>query len=283
MSRLFLNGEIIESSSATVSVADTGLLYGAGIFETIRAVNSSVFRLDDHLQRLFNSAKTLKINLNYNKQQLHDAVYDVLKANQLEQARIRLTVTNGPGNLDKNDTPVPTVIITATEFMGYPPEYYKSGVRVILANNRQNPQDPLAGCKTTSYYSRILTLNQAHQNGAAEALWFTTQNILAEGCVSNVFIVKNQKLVTPTLQTGILNGITRRTILQIAEEKQISTAEKDIFIKDLLDADEIFVSNVIMGVLPVVAVEAQTINTGDVGKLTKKLSDALNEQMLISK
>ncbi|OHB67029.1 MAG: hypothetical protein A2Y77_12765 [Planctomycetes bacterium RBG_13_62_9] len=142
---------------------------------------------------------------------------------------------------------------------------------VILCPFRQNPTDPTCGHKSTCYYPRLLALNLAHQKRAAEALWFTTDNRLAEGCVSNVFLVKNSILYTPPTETPVLPGITRKTVLQVARQQSIELVEKDLYISDVLEADEIFLTNVIMEVLPVVSVEKHTLGDGKVGPVTKKL------------
>jgi branched-subunit amino acid aminotransferase/4-amino-4-deoxychorismate lyase len=167
----------------------------------------------------------------------------------------------------------PTLLITATEFRPYPAEYYKTGVLVILCPFRQNATDPTCGHKTTSYYPRLLALNLAHQKQAAEALWFTTDNRLAEGCVSNIFLVKNSVLHTPPLETPALAGIARRTVRQLAGQQSLDLVEKDLYISDVLEADEIFLTNVIMEVLPVVSVEQHTVGDGKVGPVTKRLRE----------
>ncbi len=167
----------------------------------------------------------------------------------------------------------PTLLITATEFRPYPAEYYKTGVLVVLCPFRQNPTDPTCGHKTTSYYPRLLALNLAHQNRAAEAIWFTTDNRLAEGCVSNVFLVKNSVLYTPSVGTPVLPGIARKAVCQLARQQSIELVEKDLSISDLLGADEIFLTNVIMEVLPVISVEKHTVGDGKVGPVTGKLRE----------
>jgi branched-chain amino acid aminotransferase len=270
--KVFLNDKLVDADKAIVSVTDSGLLYGAGLFETMRSYNGVVFELDAHLDRLFTSAKKLSINNPYDKKYFADAVYAVLKANELAEARLRLTVTGGPMGQAEEDRK-PTVIIAATKFQPYPAEYYKKGVLVVLSPFRQNPADPLCGHKTTSYYSRIICLNMAHQKKAAEALWFTTDNRLAEGCVSNIFLVKNSVLYTPLLNTPVLPGVMRKTVCEIASKNSIQLAEKDLNIDDLLDANEVFLTNVIMEIMPVAGVEKHTVGDGKVGTMTRKLKE----------
>ncbi len=272
-SKVFLNDGLIDIDKAGVSVTDGGLLYGAGLFETMRSRNAVVFRLQDHLDRLFLSAAALSIAPSHDKQQIGRAIDQVLEANQLKDARLRLTLTNGP-LAESEEQRKATLLITAAEFCPYPADHYKTGVLVVLCPFRQNQTDPTCGHKTTSYYPRLLALNLAHQKRAAEALWFTTDNRLAEGCVSNVFLVKDSILYTPPVQTPVLPGIARKAVLQLARQHSIETVEKDLFIADLLGADEVFLTNVIMEVLPVIQVERHTVAEGKVGPVTWKLREA---------
>lgn len=271
--KVFLNDGLVDAEKAGVSVADSGLLYGAGLFETMRSRNGVVFRLQDHLDRLFLSAATLSIAHSYDKPHIGRAIESLLQTNQLTDARLRLTLTGGP-LAESDEQRKPTLLITATEFKPYPSDYYKTGVLVILCPFRQNATDPMCGHKTICYYPRLLALNLAHQRRAAEAIWFTMENRLAEGCVSNVFLVKNSILQTPSLETPVLPGIARKTVLELARQQSIEAVEKDLFVTDLLDADEVFLTNVVMEVLPVISVEKRAIGSGTVGPITQRLRDA---------
>lgn len=275
MAKVFLNDKVIDDTEAHISVSDSGFLYGMGLFETMRCTGGRVFALDDHLDRLFNSAKELAINNPYEKKYIKDAIRQALEANNLADARLRLTLTNGP--MAQGGETKATLLITATRFEPYPAEYYQNGVGIVLTDFRQNTQDPIVKHKTTNYFSRLLALNIAHQKKAAEALWFTTDNRLAEGCVSNVFCVADSVLYTPTLDTPVLPGIMRKTVCEIAKAQSINLVEKDLTIQELLAADEVFLTNVIMLILPVVAVEAHTVGNGKVGPMTKKLMKCLEK------
>ncbi len=267
---VFLNDNLIDIEEARVPVTDSGFLHGAGLFETMRSRDGVVFRLEDHLERLSSSARTLSIPHPYEKAYLRAAIASVLQANQLADARLRLTLTKG-SPLAVQEQRQPTLLITATEFRPYPPEQYRTGVLAILCPFRQSATDPTCGHKTTSYYPRLLALDMAHQKGTAEALWFTTDEHLAEGCVSNVFLVKHSVLYTPPLETPVLAGIARRTVCQVAQRESIEVAQMDLYLSDLLQADEVFLTNVIMEVLPVVDVEKHTIGDGKVGPVTRRL------------
>jgi branched-subunit amino acid aminotransferase/4-amino-4-deoxychorismate lyase len=188
----------------------------------------------------------------------------------LADARLRLTLTAGP-MVEQDEKRRATLLITATRFEPYPAEYYKNGVLVVLCPFRQNPAEPIYGHKTTNYYSRMIALNLARQKRAAESLWFTVDNRLAEGCISNVFLVKDSMLYTPPLRTPVLAGVARKTVCEIAVKNSIKLVEKDLLISDVLDADEVFLTNVIMQVMPVTRVEQHTVGSGQVGPVSRSL------------
>ena len=277
--KVFLNGKIIDADKATIAVTDSSYLYGIGLFETIRAVNGNVFRLADHLRRLNDSAKALSVFNSYTDEQIAQAINQLLLANEVIEARLRMELSNGP--IQPNGTAKTNLLITAPAFTPYPADYYAKGVRVILTDFRQNSKDPYAGHKTTCYGPRLMALKNAHEKLAAEAIWFTTENALAEGCISNVFLVKDGQLYTPPANTPVLGGIARKTVIEIAEQESITCHEQPLSIDDLLKADEVFLTNVVMEVLPVVAVESHTVGSGKPGPIAKKLGErykqALNE------
>lgn len=273
MQKIFLNNTMFEADSAFVSARDSGFLYGAGLFETMRSRNGFVFAIDDHLDRLFNSAKVLGIPHTYERDYIVDAIMQTLQANELSDARIRLTLTGGPTGVAAKKQKG-TLVITATPFEPYAAEYYEKGALAVLCQFRQNTADPICGHKTCNYLSRLLALDGARQRGAVESLWFTTDNRLAEGCVSNVFIVKDSKVFTPPLSTPVLPGIARKHVLAVADENAIEAIEKDLVINDLLSADEVFITNTLMQILPIAAIEAHVVGDGKVGIVTKKLTEA---------
>ena len=276
MEKVFLNDKLVDIDKACISVTDSGFLYGAGLFETMRSHNGVVFALKDHLDRLFASADVLSINNSYDREYITEAIAELLHANKLTDARLRLTLTNGPMP-ESEEQRKSTLLITAAEFRSYPPEYYKKGVMAVLCPFKQNPIDPISGRKTTSYFSRMIALNLAHQKRAAEAIWFTLDNRLAEGCISNVFLVKDSELFTPPINTPVLPGVARKTVCRLALQNSIKLTEKDLTIDDLLGADEIFLTNVIMQVMPITKVEKHTVGGSRVGPVTKKLHKSFEE------
>ena len=274
--KVFLNDRLVDIDKACVSVTDSGLLYGMGLFETMRSYNGVVFCLKDHLDRLFFSASSLSIENSYDRKYISEAIYKLLGANKLTDARLRLTLTSGPMAAEQEQRRA-TLLITATKLQPYPPEYHKKGVLVVLCPFRQNQAEPIYGHKTINYLSRMIALDFAHRKKAAEALWFTVDNRLAEGCISNVFLVKDSALYTPPIETPVLAGVARKTVCQIALNNSINLVEKTLGINDVLDADEVFLTNVIMQVLPVRAVEKHTVGDGRVGPMTKKLMGYFDE------
>lgn len=274
--KVFLNDKLIDTDKACISVSDSGFLYGAGLFETMQACNGVVFALKDHLDRLFFSCAALAINNTYGKKYITDAIYKLLAANKLKDARLRLTLTSGPMSAPEEQRQA-TLLITATKLTPYPPEFYEKGVLVVLSPFKQNPADPTYGHKTISFFARMMALRLAHQKRAAEALWFTIDNRLAEGCISNVFLVKDSALYTPPIETPVLAGVARKTVCQIALKNSIELVEKDLSIDDLLGTDEIFLTNVIMQVLPVISIEKHSVGQGKPGRLTKTVSRLFDE------
>ncbi len=275
--QVFLNDGLVASGKASVSASDSGFLYGAGLFETMRSYKGVVFGLEDHLDRLFFSAKKLSINNTYEKNYIKEAIYEVLGANNLTDARLRLTLTGGEMSVPEGEEAKSTLLITATDVQSYPAEYYTKGILVVLCPYRQNTTEPTCGHKTTSYFSRMQGLGFAHKMRAAEALWFTEDGRLAEGCISNVFLVKDSVVYTPPLETPVLAGVARKTVCQIAVEKSIKLVEKNLSIDDLLGADEVFLTNVIMKIMPVTNIEKHAVGKGKVGEVTKKLRKAFDE------
>lgn len=276
MAKVFLNDGIVDGGEASVSVSDSGFLYGMGLFETMRSYGGVVFRLADHVERLFSSAVALGVSNSYEKPYVTDAINETLKANGLEDARLRLTLTGG-AMADSQEQRRSTLLVTATHADGYPAEYYAKGVMVVLCPFRQNSTEVICGHKTTNYMSRMLALELARRKRATEALWFTIDGRLAEGCVTNVFLVKDSVLHTPGLSTPVLSGIARKTVLELAAANSIEVVEKDLTIEDVLGADEVFLTNVIMKVLPVIRIEKHTVGEGKVGGMFVRMLGLFDE------
>ena len=250
------------------------------------ARNGRVFRVRDHLHRLSSSARQLGLTERLRVGPLEEAVQLVVERNELESARVRLTLTGGNLNaLQQQAESVldPTIVIVAQPPTAYPESFFERGTAVMVADGRLNPLDPMGGHKTLNYWPRIRALQHAAGHGTAEALWFDVSNHLACGSVSNVFLVEDDVLYTPiargeeeqgALPSTVLPGITRRTIIELAEQMGIGLSTRMLTYDDVSSADELFLTNSSWGVLPVVAVERTEIGTGEVGPMTHRLRQA---------
>jgi branched-chain amino acid aminotransferase len=290
---VMLNGQLTPYEAAWVPAGDAGLLHGAGVFETMRARQGKVFRLRQHLERMTRSAQALAIAFALEEEQLREMVAELLDANDMTDARLRLTVTRGDVHAATAEEPVPpvTLLLTATAFAAYPAELYEKGMTVVVSASKQNPENPTTGHKVTSYFDRLLALREAQLMGAGEALWFTAgTNYLAEGCISNVFLVdKEGILCTPPLMVPVstgnperrlcLPGVTRQVVLEAATAAGILPHERMLTINDVLGAREVFLTNAIMGVMPVTRVESHEVGEGKVGAMTTLLRGALEAEL----
>ena len=269
---IFFNGAFVPRDAAHVGVHNGGWLHGAGLFETMRAENGRVFRLRAHLDRLSRSAEALLRPVDPAWLPDDAVVSNLLDRCELDTARVRLTVTAGsmiessgsePGGL--------TVCMTAARLDAPPQAMYERGVRAALCDHRVSPSDPIAGHKTTSYLPRLLGLRAAKEKGCFDALWFTTSNQLAEGSISNVFVVKGGMLITPPLSIPVLAGIARATVIESARAEDRRVEERALTGDDVLDADEVFLTNAIVQVLPVVGIERHVIGDGTVGSVARAM------------
>lgn len=281
MNWVCINGEVLPAEEARVSVFDTGFMQGIGLFETMRAYHGRVFRLDEHIDRLRDSANRLSWTVIPEADTLIDHVDKVTAAAGLQDAAVRLTVTTGSLQHNASHEPVLTIVATVNPGIKYPPELYASGVTALVSKYRQNPLDPTAGHKTTSYFARLAALREAHQRQAFEALWLTTENYLAEGSISNVLLWLNEELVTPPLDTPVLPGIARADVLDLAGQLGITTAERKLTIDDLLDADEVLLTNSLAEVVPVVRLEREPIGSERPGPVFEELREAY--QLLVDR
>jgi branched-chain amino acid aminotransferase len=266
-----LNGMLMPAADARVSVFDSGFLQGVGLFETMRTYERDIFRFDQHLERLRQSAEKLGWTVVPDLEQMRVNVDQVVRATPGDALRVRLTVTTGSLRDAAGDVPQLTYVATASPAADYPPEYYERGVTVALSPYRVSTRDPIARHKTTSYFSRLAALREAHAAGAVESIWFTQENMLAEGSISNVFLVRNGTLHTPSLDAPILPGITRGAIIDVAARLGLPLREEELTIDDLLSADEMFLTNTLMQVMPVVRIGQEPIGSERPGELTPRI------------
>ena len=296
---VFLDGEFMNREDAKVSAFDAAIQHGVGLFETLSATSTMdgivVHDLEAHLDRLQASAAKLGLSDDIKTGPLGEAIVETVRRARYKNTRVRLTLTGGDLNLLQThgrSNHQPTVLIAAQPATDYPSEMFDKGVMVTLGQSRVNPLDSTAGHKTLNYWWRLRELQDAASKGAGESIIFSVSNHLASGCVSNLFVVDGGHLVTPIAQgeeedvsgietkegvmpSPVLPGITRMRVIEHAQEMGIKTTKRMMTIDDLLDAEEVFLTNSSWGVLPVVKVEGETIGEGVPGEVTKKLRAAV--------
>ena len=275
--QVYIDGEYYPKEEAKVSVFDHGLLYGDGIFEGIRAYNGRVFRLDEHLERLYLSAKSILINIGLSLEEMREAVLETLRRNNLKDAYIRLVVTRGKGDLglDPRKCPKSAVIIIADEIKLYPKETYENGLKLIIASTRKNSPDALSPrIKSLNYLNNILGKLEAINAGCAEAVMLDRHGYLTECTSENIFLVRNGMLYTPTATVGILEGITRSVVMELCEKMGLPVQMSFLTAHDLYVADECFVPGTGAELIPVVDLCGRPIGSGSPGPITKKLLEA---------
>lgn len=276
---IWMDGEFLGRDEAKVAVSDSLFQHGFGLFETIRAYGGNVFRLDDHLRRLAASVEALGIAIGVDGDTLGRAVTEVIEANALADARVRITVSRGDlAQIVEGEALPATVVVTAGPLTVYPTEMYEHGLTVAVADTRHNETDPMLGHKVGgNYASRLRVLQAAQLKGCGEGLMFTLNRRLAGGSISNVFIIRGGSVFTPPLTLNILPGITRGVVGNLCENAGLPCEEADLTIDDLLDADEVFLTNSIMEIMPVCAVETKQVGDGQPGPITRQLGELYRE------
>ncbi|QWH77453.1 branched-chain-amino-acid transaminase [Bacillus mycoides] len=271
---IFLNGEFVPKDEAKVSVYDHGYLYGDGVFEGIRVYSGNVFRLREHLVRLYESAKSIMLEIPYTLEEATKIVVETIRQNKLSNGYIRLVVSRGPGNLglDPDSCTKPNVVVIAEQLSLFPQEYYEKGIPIITVATRCNRPDVLSPqVKSLNYLNNILVRIEAKLAGVQEALMLNDQGYVAEGSGDNVFIVKGNKLITPPSSAGALEGITRNAILEIGEKLGYDVREELFTRHDVYVADEVFLTGTAAEVIAVTTVDGRTIGLGRTGPHTNRL------------
>jgi len=274
--KIFMDGKYYSERDAKVSVFDHGLLYGDGVFEGIRAYHGHVFKLKEHIDRLFYSAKAILLELPMSHAQLMKATVETCRKNNLRDGYIRLVVTRGVGTLGLNPRTCkkPSVIIIADKIQLYPPEYYQRGLDIITVPTVRNLHSALnPAIKSLNYLNNILAKIEANNAGVEEAVMLNAEGFVAECTGDNLFIVKNRSLFTPPLSAGALYGITRQTVIELAEEAGLKVSEPDLTRYDLFNADECFLTGTGAELIPVVKIDGRVIGTGKPGPITRRLEE----------
>jgi len=269
-----LNGTLVPRSDARIAALDYGFLYGYGLFETMRAYGGRVFRLDRHLDRLAGSAERLGIPVE--TPALKDAIVETIRASELGDARARLTVSIGEGGTvpDPASCGKPTVLVVAGQYQPFPDEVYQKGFRAVVSSARRNSQSPLSGMKSLNFLESMLARQEARAAGVDEAILLNERGLLTEASMSNLFLVTAGVVRTPDLSCGVLPGIAREAVLELALEAiQMDSLQLD----DLRQADEAFLTNSVMEVMPLTEVEGKPVGSGRPGAVTRKVAGEYRE------
>ncbi|SDH76267.1 branched-chain-amino-acid transaminase [Alteribacillus bidgolensis] len=280
---IYLNGEFVKKEDAKISVYDHGFLYGDGVFEGIRVYNGNVYKLEEHLVRLYNSAKSIMLEIPYTMDKITEIIIETLRKNELNDAYIRLVVSRGVGNLglDPASCNAPQLIVIAEELAIYPKELYEHGLEIVTVATRRNRPDVLSPkVKSLNYLNNILVKLEASLAGVSEALMLNNEGYVAEGSADNIFILREGVLYTPPGYIGALEGITRQAIIELAEELGYALKEEPFTRHDVYTADEVFLTGTAAEVIAVVKVDGRLIGDGKPGQETQRLLDAFRQKVV---
>jgi branched-chain amino acid aminotransferase len=272
--KVYIDGELFAREDAKISVFDHGLLYGDGVFEGIRFYGGRVFRLEEHVERLFDSAKAICLKPPLDKAAMAAAVLETIRANELRDGYIRLVVTRGEGNLGLSPEHCPraTVIVIAAAITLYPAEMYASGLKVVTCATRRIPHGSLSPMvKSLNYLNNVLAKIEATHAGAGEGLMLNEQGYVSECTGDNVFIVKRGKIYTPPISSGALAGITREVVFELAAAAGLEIFEPEMTRYDIYTADECFLTGTAAEVIPVAELDRRPIGDGQPGPVTRDL------------
>jgi len=278
--KIYIDGKLVDKNEARISVFDHGLLYGDGVFEGIRSYNGLIFKLTEHLLRLYESAKSIGLSIPLSLPELTQAIIRTLEANQLKDAYIRLVVTRGVGDLglDPDKCLSPTIIIIADKISLYPEEYYKNGLELITASTRRSiPEAVNPQIKSLNYLNNILAKIEATNSGVMEAIMLNQNGYLVECSGVNIFVVKKEQVLTPPCFLGALKGITRDTIIELARKEKLEVREEIMTRHDLFNSDESFLTGTAAEIIPVVKVDGRSIGNGKPGKITARLRNGFRQ------
>ena len=283
--KIFIDGKYCSERDAKVSVFDHGLLYGDGVFEGIRAYHGRVFKLKEHIDRLFHSAKAILLEIPLSREEMMQATIATIRANKLRDCYVRLIVTRGIGTLGLNPRSCkkPSVIIIAGKIQVYPPELYARGMEIVTVPTVRNLHSAVnPAIKSLNYLNNILAKIEANNAGVEEAVMLNSEGFVAECTADNLFIIKNGALFTPPLSAGALYGITRGTVMELAEQVGVKVAETNLTRYDLFNADECFLTGTGAEIMPVIKIDGRVIGTGQPGSLSLKLIEAYHALTKIS-
>jgi branched-chain amino acid aminotransferase len=272
--KIFIDGKFYPEREAKISVFDHGFLYGDGVFEGIRAYNGRVFKLKEHIDRLFYSAKAILLEIPMSHQKISQSVIQACRVNKIRDGYIRLVVTRGVGTLGLNPKSCkkPSTIIIAGKIQVYPPEVYAQGIDIVTVPTTRNLHSAVnPAIKSLNYLNNILAKIEANNAGCQNGLMLNAEGFVSECTVDNVFIIKNGDVFTPPLSAGALYGITRQTVIELAVQNGLKVSEPNLTRYDLYNADECFLTGTGAEIMPVIKIDGRVIGTGKPGNFTRKL------------
>jgi branched-chain amino acid aminotransferase len=286
MNCVYLNGTFVASNSARVSVFDQGLLYGDGIFESFRSIGARLYQFPRHYQRLCQSATALRYPIPYSQEQLEQILLELRRRNTLQDAYFRITITRGKGEIgfQRDFSGELTRLIIAREFKGFAEDHYRQGVALLVAQTRRNAPEAInPQIKSISNLNSLLGKLEARAAGAFEVIMLNNKAHVCEGAAANVFWTRDQQVFTPSVATGLLEGVTRSTIIRLCEEQlELRVSQGEYGLQELLGADEVFISSTSLEVMPVIKVDDTAINQGQVGPIAQRLRESLHRDMGLS-
>jgi branched-chain amino acid aminotransferase len=278
--KIDINSELVLAEQARIPVFDRGFLYGDGVFETLRVYNGRPFRSHAHWERLCRSASLIRLTIPFTQDDFHERLERVISTNSLKEAVARVTVSRGVGSarFTLNYEQHPTTVFWARPFEAYPEKLYGDGAKIVIAKTRRiNPDALNPAAKSANYLNSVLARAEAEDASALEAVMLNAHGFLTEGSVTNLFLVRRDALLTPSLECGVLPGITRATVLELAPRVGLAARENKLRADDMLQSDEVFITNSTLEVLPVVAVGEDSIGDGRPGNATRRLHRAYRE------
>ncbi|MCM8766797.1 MAG: branched-chain-amino-acid transaminase [Candidatus Omnitrophica bacterium] len=276
MGLIYLNGKFVDEKDAKISVFDHGLLYGDGVFEGLRSYNGKIFKLDEHINRLYKSAKAIFLEIPMKFEELKKTIIETVRKNNLKDSYIRVVVTRGVGDLglDPRKCKKPTIFIVASKIQLYPESFYEMGIDVITVATRRNLNETVnPSIKSLNYLNNILAKIEANNAGATEGLILNQFGYVSECTGENVFIVKENNLITPPISAGVLEGVTRKVVMNIGENIGLKIKEENITRYDIYTSDECFLTGTAAEIVPVVSVDKRIIGDGKPGKITLKIRE----------
>lgn len=271
---VYFNGDFIKASEARVSIFDHGFLYGDGLFETLRVYDGMPFKFEEHMDRFYSGANYLGINVPLVRSVIRKAIEVLIEKNNLEDAVARVMLTRGEGDigLDTDLCPNPTILITVRGHMPLSQEIYDNGIKLTIVSKLKTPPQVIdPSVKSNNYLSNILARAEAKEKGAFEGIMLNIEGYVAECTTSNIFLIKNDQIVTPTLASGILKGIARETVIEIANSFDITVEERFVLPEEIYDADECFITNSLMEIVPVSECDGTKISNGNPGIVTMNI------------